>query len=153
MNASLPPASPETTSDEAIYDRSFWLAYAANLMLVCGNSLTFRFAEFVASLGGSEEVSGEIVRAGLIAAILFRLGLGRAIDHYGPRLVWLLSALIYVSGGVAFLFPEKLFPLVWLARIAYQTGLAGMFSCSMVHIQNQVPAACRLNRSHPWQSG
>ena len=34
------------------------------------NSLTFRFAEFVASLNGTEEVSGEIVRAGLIAAIL-----------------------------------------------------------------------------------
>jgi MFS family permease len=140
MNASPPTVFPDSTSDEAIYDRSFWLAYAANLVLVCANSLTFRFAEFVASLNGTEEVSGEIVRAGLIAAILFRLGLGRAIDHYGPRLMWLLSALVYVSGGATFLFAEKLFPLVWLARIAYSTGLAGMFSCSMVHIQNQVPA-------------
>lgn len=139
MNAATPTASL-AASDDAIYDRSFWLAYAANLMLVCANSLTFRFAEFVASLGGSEELSGEIVRAGLIAAIVCRLGLGRAIDRYGPRSIWLASSLVYIAGGAAFLVPESLSPTVWIARIAYATGLAGMFSCSIVHIQNQVPA-------------
>src|SRR5260370_13159329 len=110
MNLSRPPASNDLATDEAVYDRGFWLAYLANVMLVCANSLTFRFAEFVASLGGNEELSGEIVRAGLIAAILFRLGLGRAIDHYGPRLIWLASSLIYVAGGAAFLIPETLSP-------------------------------------------
>jgi MFS family permease len=140
MTASPTPALSAVASDDVIYDRSFWLAYAANLVLVCANSLTFRFAEFVASLGESEEMAGEIVRAGLIAAIFCRLGLGQAIDHYGPRRIWLLSSVLYVAGGAAFLFPETLSPLVWLARIAYSTGLAGMFSCSIVHIQNQVPA-------------
>ena len=135
-----PTASSDLATDEAVYDRGFWLAYAANVMLVCANSLTFRFAEFVASLGGNEELSGQIVRAGLIAAILFRLGLGRAIDHYGPRRIWLASSLIYVVGGAAFLIPQGLSPLLWLARVAYSMGLAGMFSCSIVHIQNQVPA-------------
>jgi len=140
MNAASPTSPLAPATDDAIYDRGFWLAYAANLMLVCANSLTFRFAEFVASLGGTEQLSGEIVRAGLIAAIFFRLGLGRAIDHYGPRSIWLTSSLIYVGGGFAFLFPESLSATIWLARIAYATGLAGMFSCSIVHIQNQVPA-------------
>src|SRR5689334_5071003 len=99
MNAATPVSSLAPSTDDAIYDRGFWLAYAANLMLVCANSLTFRFAEFVASLGGTEELSGEIVRAGLIAAILFRLGLGRAIDRYGPRSIWLASSVIYIGGG------------------------------------------------------
>ncbi|HLJ12620.1 MAG TPA: MFS transporter, partial [Planctomycetaceae bacterium] len=140
MNASPPTISPVPESDDAIYDRGFWLAYSANLMLVCANSLTFRFAEFVASLGGNEELSGEIVRAGLIVAILFRLGLGGAIDRYGPRLIWLASSIVFLVGGAAFLIPDRLSATVWFARIAYSTGLAGMFSCSMVHIQNQVPA-------------
>lgn len=143
MNSSVPSSQPDAAADEAIYDRSFWLAYAANLMLVCANSLTFRFAEFIAYLGGSsgtEELAGEIVRAGLIAAIFFRPGLGRAIDHYGTRVTWLVSSFVYITGSAAFLFPGRLSPLVWLARIAYQTGLAGMFSCSIVHIQNQVPS-------------
>jgi MFS family permease len=139
MKVSL-PTQPSSDSEDSLYDGGFWLAYAANLLLVCANSLTFRFAEFVAALGGTEEISGEIVRAGLIAAILMRLGLGRAIDQYGPRLLWLLSAIAFLAGGSAFLVVDRLSPLVWGARVAYQIGLAGMFSCSIVHIQNQVPA-------------
>jgi MFS family permease len=116
------------------------LAYLANVLLVCANSLTFRFAEYVAARGGSEETSGAIVLTGLFAAIFCRLGLGAAIDHYGPRRIWLLTGAVYITGCLTFLIPEKLTLLVWLARIAYTTGLAGMFSSSMVHIQNQVPA-------------
>ena len=140
MNVPTPSGCSPSATDDPIYGRGFWLAYAANLMLVCANSLTFRFAEFISSLDGTEELSGEIFRAGLIAAIVFRLGLGRAIDHYGPRLIWLASSLAYIAGGLMFLFPDRLSPVIWLARIVYQTGLAGMFSCSIVHIQNQVPA-------------
>ncbi|MGQ0635058.1 MAG: MFS transporter [Planctomycetaceae bacterium] len=131
--------STAAAGDGQVYNRSFWLAYAANVLLVCANSLTFRFAEFVAALGGSEELSGEIVQAGLIAAILVRFELGRAIDRCGPRLVWLVSALAYVGGSAAFLLAERLSPFLWGARIVYQVGLAGMFSCSIVHIQDQVP--------------
>ncbi len=139
-----PPAEPPVSdSDDAIYGRGFWLAYAANLMLVCANCLTFHFADFISALGGSEELSGEIVRAGLIAAIVCRLGLGRAIDVFGARLIWLASSIVYIGGGLAFLLPERLSAVIWLARIAYATGLAGMFSCSIVHIQNQVPASRR----------
>jgi len=147
MQAS-PPVASSADNDEALYDLSFWLAYAANLALVCANSLTFRFAEFVAALGGTEEASGDLIRAGLIAAILARLGLGRAIDHFGARRVWLLSGIAFLAGGAVFLFlagrplsteAQRLPHLLWLARIGYQVGLAGMFTCSIVHIQNQVP--------------
>ncbi len=143
MNLPTPSGPSSSETDDAIYGGSFWLAYAANLMLVCANSLTFRFAEFIASFGGSEKLTGEIVRAGLITAIVFRLGLGRAIDHFGTRLIWLISSLAYIVGGLMFLFPDRLSSSIWLARIAYTTGLAGMFSCSIVHIQNQVPASRR----------
>jgi MFS family permease len=143
MNVSPPAELPVSEIDDAIYGRGFWLAYAANLMLVCANCLTFHFADFISSLGGSEELSGEIVRAGLIAAIVCRLGLGRAIDHFGTRSIWLASSVVYIAGGLAFLLPERLSSIIWLARIGYTTGLAGMFSCSIVHIQNQVPASRR----------
>ncbi|MBS0264981.1 MAG: MFS transporter [Planctomycetes bacterium] len=141
----VPPKSgqPELNSSDAIYGRNFWLAYAANVLLVCANSLTFRFAEYVAARGGTEELAGAIVQAGLFAAIVFRLGLGAAIDHYGPRRIWLLAGGVYMVGCLSFLIPEKLTLLVWAARVCYQTGLAGMFSCSIVHIQNQVPASRR----------
>lgn len=142
-----PTADTAATIDEpGIYHGGFWLAYTANVLLVCANSLTFRFAEFVAFLagnqrvaGGTEQLSGLIVSAGLIAAVLARFWLGQAIDRYGPRKVWLTSSLAFIAGGVGFLVLSGLSPTIWIARIAYSVGLAGMFSCSMVHIQNQVP--------------
>ena len=125
---------------DAIYGSKFWLAYTANFMLVCGNSMNFRFADFIAALGGNEETSGEIVQAGTIAALLCRFFLGRAIDYYGSRPCWLASGAVYFGGVAAFAFQDRISQVLWLARIAYAAGIAGMFSCSIVYIQNQAPA-------------
>jgi hypothetical protein len=114
MNVPSPTELPVSETDDAIYDRGFWLAYAANLMLVCANCLTFHFADFIASLGGTEELSGEIVRSGLIAAIVCRLWLGRAIDHFGTRAIWLASSAVYIAGGMAFLLPDRLSSIIAL---------------------------------------
>ncbi|RPI80459.1 MAG: MFS transporter, partial [Planctomycetaceae bacterium] len=134
-----PQASPSTTDEESIYTREFWLAYAANLALVCANSLTFRFADYIAFFGGTKALTGWIVQSGLIAAILFRLVLGRGIDHYGPRRVWLASSAVFLLGCLSYLLAERLSPLLWVARVAHQLGIAGMFTCSIVNIQDQVP--------------
>lgn len=139
MNPTPPPSGP-TEAEQSIYRGSFWLAYAANVVLVCANSLTFHFAEYVAALGGNEELTGTIVSTGLCAAVCMRVFLGQAIDRHGTRHIWLLASLLYIAGGMTFLVPDRLSPLIWLGRIAYQVGLAGMFSSSIVHIQNQVPA-------------
>ena len=139
--STLPAAADvnQSVEDSQIYGLNFWLAYVANVCLVCANSLTFHFADFVASLGGTEATSGQIVSAGLVAAVGMRFVLGQGLDHFGARRVWLMSSLLYISAGLLFLSLTTLSPVLWLARIGYQVGMAGMFSSSMVHIQNQVP--------------
>lgn len=137
-HSSHPPPPPNPVG-ESIYTREFWLAYAANLALVASNSLTFRFADFVEFFGGSKAQTGWIVQSGLIAAILFRLVLGRAIDRHGPRKIWLGSALFFAAGAVSHLAATEISPLLWFARISQQLGVAGMFTCSIVNIQDQVP--------------
>lgn len=137
------PAEPNiaSPSEPSLYNQGFWLAYLANLLLIMANSLTFRFAEFIAALGGTEELSGFIVSTGLIIAVFCRfMIIGRAIDHYGTRSVWLVASLVYILGGAAFLIPNDPSVVIWGARIAYQIGLSAAMSCAMVHIQNQVPA-------------
>ena len=47
-----------------VYGRTFWLAYLANSALILANALTFRFAELVHFLGGTESVVGDIVALG-----------------------------------------------------------------------------------------
>lgn len=143
-------ASPDVTGqrpDEArphpeptIYNRMFWWAFVANLMLVTANALTFRFAELVNLLGGTQQVAGTIVSVGAIGALIGRLFLGQFIDRYGVRPLWLGCSLLYVLGIVLMLIVPSLGPMMYIGRILLAFGLGGMFACSMTHIQNQVPA-------------
>lgn len=126
-------------ADRTIYNRAFWVAYAANVMLVMGNALTFRFAEFVQFLGGTESVTGEIVRVGLLGSLVVRLVLGQAIDGLGVRRVWTASTLCFVAGCALFIWSDRLGPLIYIARILFTVGMSSMFACSIYHIQNQVP--------------
>jgi MFS family permease len=107
------------------------------------NALTFRFAEFVSWLGGNQETAGMIVSVGIFGALLVRLVLGQGIDNYGTRRLWILGCVVYITSSSLFL---GLFHLGWpiyVARLGFAAGIATMFTCSMVHIQNQVPASRR----------
>lgn len=137
VTTSSAPAS--AIIEPSIYDRTFWLAYLANTILVLANALTFRFAELVHYLGGSERVAGDIVAVGLLVSVVVRLSSSHVIDDYGTRRMWTLCSLLYITGCLLFLLAHELSWWLYLARIAFVVGLTGMFACSMTHIQNHVP--------------
>jgi len=124
---------------QPVYNRSFWLAYVANVILVTANALTFHFAELVSSLGGSEQLTGSIIRTGLIGALLLRLAMGRVIDRYGAGLLWTLCSIGLIGGLYWFTAIDSLGWQLHAARVMFSVSLAGMFTCSIVYIQNLVP--------------
>ncbi len=138
-NPSAPVLAHES-AEQTIYNRTFWLAFLANTAVVFANALTFRFAELVHFLGGSEQVTGDIVAVGLIVSVLVRLSVSHVIDDYGTRKMWILTTILFICGSILFLRCREIDWLLYLARTAYFVGLTGMFACSMTHIQNQVPA-------------
>lgn len=131
-----------------VYGRTFWLAYLANSALVMANALTFRFAELVHFLRGSEQTVGDIVAVGTLVAVILRLTISHVLDDYGTRRLWIICSVLFVIGSGMFVAvgsgmfaePTQLILLLYPARIAYFVGLTGMFACSMTHIQNHVPA-------------
>ncbi|HIQ21133.1 MAG TPA: MFS transporter [Planctomycetes bacterium] len=127
------------TDSHTIYDQVFWLCYLVNFSLVAANTLTFRFAEFVRLLGGTERVTGTIVGIGLAATLLVRFRLGSDIDRFGTRRLWLASAVLFVSGSVLLALARSLSWQIYLARGLFSVGVAGMFTCVMVFIQDHVP--------------
>lgn len=139
MNATQLQDAPSVRR-QSVYNSTFWLSYSANVALVTANALTFRFAELVAFLGGTEKIAGTLVSVGVIGALCVRFGLGQAIDRFGTRKLWMLAALLFIFGCSVFLVCRQLSWELFVARIAFSAGLAGMFTCSIVHIQNQVPA-------------
>ena len=131
-----PTASP-------VYNRLFWLTFAANTVLVLANALTFRFAEFVTFLGGTEQVTGTVISVGVLSAVAVRFRLGQDIDACGTRRLWLASTLLFATACGLLILTNSISWVLYGARIAFAIGVAGMFTCSMVNIQNVVPAERR----------
>ena len=135
----LPESNSVSVEEASIYGPVFWRAYAANFLLVLANALTFQFAEFVRYLHGDEETTGAIVSAGLLGALLFRLGLGPALDKFGVRTVWLALTGGLIVGAALFLTIDHLGVWIYAARVVFVTSISGLFTVSNAHIQNHVP--------------
>ncbi|TWT58376.1 major facilitator superfamily transporter [Thalassoglobus neptunius] len=126
-------------SAQRIYTRRFWIAFAANVMMVTANTMTFRFAEFVKFLGGTEETTGFIVSVGLLGSLFFRAFLGQALDTFGIRRIWLICATINMTGGLLMMTSSAIGLQLYLARIIFVVGLSGMFASSVSYIQSLAP--------------
>lgn len=138
----LSPAPDESPSG-SVYNRVFWLAFVANVLLVTANTLTFRFAEFVKFLGGTEEITGRIISVGLIGSLVLRTYIGPAMDRFGTRQVWIISCFVYMLGCVMILSSPGIGLQIFAARIVFVVGLATMAACSIAHIQNISPPELR----------
>ncbi|MCA9081674.1 MAG: MFS transporter [Planctomycetaceae bacterium] len=126
-----------------IYSQSFFIAFAANIVLVTANTLSFRFAEFVKFLGGTEEITGRIVSCGLIASLLLRMFAGQAMDRFGVRRVWITAAVSFLLGVIGMAISTDLGWLIYVARGVFVLGLATMFACSVSHVQTLAPSTRR----------
>ena len=133
----------DQTDNQKVYDRTFWLSYVANLLLVTANAMTFRFAEFVEAFGGTEKVAGFIVGCGTAGALFGRLFLGQAIDRFGVRRLWLTVVSLFVLGAGLVAVSDAIGFTLYAGRVAFAIGLAGMFTCSIFHAQNRAPVARR----------
>lgn len=125
----------------------FIAAWIANLVIVTANVSTFIFAEWVALLAEvnpatnvyNEELTGRVIQYGLMASIVSRLFLGQFIDRFGVRRVWLLNSVLCLTGLAIFASLTQVSALLFIARIVFAIGIAGMFTSSMFHIQLCVP--------------
>lgn len=132
-------APAQSIHENGVYNRVFWLCYAGNLLMVTANAMTFRFADLVRFLGGTETTTGEIVQVGMLGALCSRVFLGRALDRYGTRIVWTISTVLFVSSCIVFALCRDVSLNLFLARIAFAAGVAGMSTAAILHVQNQVP--------------
>ncbi len=137
------PVVQQQNTATGVYGREFWMAYVANLAVVTGNALTFRFAELVNLLGGTDADTGWILGAATAVSLGARVWLGQGIDRHGVRIVWTVTSMLYVGGLLLVLFSPSVGGQMLAGQVLYRVALAGIFSCSLVHIQNLVPVERR----------
>ncbi len=123
-----------------LYTRpAFWGAFFAHFVIAVANSMTFRFADLVIHLGGTEQSAGFVVSWGIVIALLCRIYLGQALDHYGLRVIWILTGVLFVIGTFGFAVAPNIVPSLYCARILYSVGLAGAITGTNLFIQNITP--------------
>ena len=130
---------------ERLTDPLFICAWIANFLLVTANAVLFVFADWIAWLATSnqsgaaiiyqEELPGRIIQTGLIAAIIARLFLGRTIDRFGVRCVWIVLSVSTLVGSTIFAGVAMVSPVLYTGRVLYAVGVSGMFTCSAFHMQ------------------
>lgn len=140
-------ANAAETKPSTPYGAPFWFAYVANASLVTANALLTRYVEFVRQHepDSFEFYLGAIVGVGMVGSLLMRLSQGGAMDRYGPRLMWICSAVIFSLSCFGHLAAEAIagsslfWPCIYFLRIVMTTSLAGCFGASMVYISQRVP--------------
>lgn len=83
-----------------LYTRSFFELFAAAAVFMTGVALQFHFGEYVDFLGHGVDTLGRLMAVGMFGCLLIRLHIGRWIDRFGCRPVWLIGATV-VAGAVA----------------------------------------------------
>jgi MFS family permease len=122
------------------YGMPFWLTYASSVCTMVTVSLMFRYADFVTFLGGDELHLGTIVGIGSVGALVMRLAQGTAVDHYGPRRVWLWALTLLVVSMLAHLLVSRHNGLgIYAIRIMFATCVAGTFGSSITYLSLRVP--------------
>ena len=84
-----------------------------------------------------------MISVGVLSAVVVRFRLGHDIDACGTRRLWLTSTLLFAAACGLLILTHSISWVLYVARIAFSIGIAGMFTCSMVNIQNEVPAGRR----------
>ena len=149
---SVQPSLKQAPQIDRITHPIFIFAWLGNFTLVAANAATFIFADWIAWVASSsaaatsgsiapvysEELPGRIIQTGLAAAIISRLFLGKAIDRYGVRSVWISLSFLMLTGSGIFVATRDVSTLLYSGRIMYAVGLAGMFTCSAFHMQSCV---------------
>jgi MFS family permease len=152
--APIPPVAPDETLASAgasgpesfTYDSSFWFACLSHAALMTCLGVLFRYADFILYLVGEDgHVEGHlgwIAGVGMIGALAMRGVQGTAIDHYGPRLVWLASLVILMVSLVAHLWVQRVdSSSIYLLRILVMSGMAGAFGAAITFTSLRSPPA------------
>ena len=118
------------------------MAYVSNSLVMVAVSLLFRYADFIALLGGSEFNLGWIVGIGMVGSLMARAILGVCIDQYGAKLVWLGSILLLAVvcfGHLAVASHTGI--TIYLMRILFCSAMAGIYGASMTFVSGRGPTS------------
>lgn len=127
-------------SSHRLYDRNFAFAFISQVGFVLANTaLMAHYARWVGFLGGRVDTAGWITGIASIAGLVLRPWIGRWIDRWGAKSVWLAGYLIFIVGSLSNLLLVDLGWSIYVCRALIVVGGAFAFSASITYVTHLAP--------------
>ncbi len=125
-------ARPET---ERLYTRRFFQVFAGVVLFMTSAALQFHFGQFIAHLGHGVDVLGWISSISVTGTLCIRLRMGRWIDRFGCRPVWVGGTLVVAVALAAIQFAHALWLIVILRSIITMASATAMTTVAVFAAQ------------------
>lgn len=134
--APIPPPAPGTA--DRLYTPRFFAVFAAVTLFMTGAALQYHFGQYIEFLGHSVDVLGIVLGAGMFGTLLIRLQVGRWIDRFGWRTVWLCSAVVVTVSAAAMPLASNLWT-VGALRATWTMSIAAILTAVAVFAAEIAP--------------
>jgi MFS family permease len=112
----------------------------SSLLMAASVSMLFRYADFVAVLGGTEFHLGWIVGVGMVGSLAMRVALGSWIDRHGAGPLWMGSVALFAITCFAHLAVTSHSGVaIYALRISYCCAIAGFQGASLTFVSARAP--------------
>lgn len=113
--------------DGRLYTREFFEIFVAVMLFMTGVALQFHFGQYVQYLGYDVDTLGWVLSASMVGTLAIRLHIGRWIDRFGCRPMWLVGTVVVALSVGSIQFAERLWVITTL-RAACQMAVAAVMT-------------------------
>lgn len=125
----MPASEPRA---EHLYTPRFFQVFVAVMLVMVGTSLQYHFGQYVNYRGYSVDVLGRILGISMVGALVIRLSVGRWLDRYGVKPVWLAGTMTAALAAFAIQFVEG------------ATGITALRTLAMMALSSTMTAGTLL---------
>ncbi len=112
--------TPSTTpaANDRLYTPQFFNVFSAVVVFMTGLALQFHFGQYVEYLGHGVGTLGSILSISMVGTLLIRLPMGRWIDKFGCKPVWLSGTVVVAATMGAIQFTDRLWLIATLRTVS-----------------------------------
>ena len=118
--------------DDRLYTRRFFQVFGAVMLYMTSVALQFHFGQYVQFLGHGVDTLGVILSLAMAGPLLIRLHIGRWIDRFGCRPMWLAGALTAAAAVGTMQFTERVWLIILLRAVSTVSTGAVMTSVAVI---------------------
>ncbi len=133
------PAREQGADTSRLYTRRFFQVFAGVVLFMTSTALQFHFGQYIAYLGHGIAALGWISSISIAGTLAIRLRMGRWIDRFGCRPVWIGGTLVVTCALGAIQFVEALWLIVLLRSIVTMASATAMTTVAVFAAQIAPP--------------